>query len=46
MDNANALSSIDSLNEYFNTNLGAEVIIRDENGIELKRQTYIIKFYI
>lgn len=44
MDNANALSSIDSLNEYFNTNLGAEVIIRDENGIELRGKLTSLNF--
>lgn len=40
----NALSSIDSLNEYFNTNLGAEVIIRDENGIEVRGKLTSLNF--
>lgn len=40
----NVLSSINSLNEYFNTNLGAEVIIRDENGIEVRGKLKSLNF--
>lgn len=40
----NALSTINNLNEYFNTNLGAEVIIRDENGIELRGKLTSLNF--
>lgn len=38
------VSSINSLNEYFNTNLGAEVIIRDENGIEVRGKLTSLNF--